>query len=152
MMIHLQPIRWRLPVMAGAWRPSGKRVVHGPQIQRDNEFRKANCKGDQHQPCFGIAVGGGGFVVEKSLKKMTQQQRELAAFGPHQAPSSQGVQGQYLWFCHHEKALEVFTHGRSALPRQSLAQWRGYPAAAPTAQRHFQGSAGSSSSQDPTAV
>ena len=107
---------------------------------------KAGGKGDLDQARFGVAVGRGGFVIEEAFKKMTDQQRELAALRrARDAERRLGVQREGLRLGHHEEALEMSqtwaicmtsTICCATVLRVLLAQQ--------VARRRFQDSAGSS--------
>ena len=145
-MIHLQPVRRRTSGGVAARRPAGKWMVDGPQIQRDHESRKAGCKGDQHQPGFGVAVRRGGFVIEEALKKMTQQVRKLAALRAGHWPSAacafnESTSGSDIMKSRWNSSRMGNLHHLDDL----LARCSACPAAGRVAQRRFPDWAGSSS-------
>src|SRR5580692_4134589 len=88
-------------------------------------------------------------MIKKAFKKMTQQQRELAALRSlHMAKRGLGVQRERFRLRHHEEPLEFLTNSHCASPLLSAPQCPVCPAAVRVAQKRFPDSAGSSSSQD----
>ena len=78
-----------------AHRGFDERVIYRPQIHCDHERRQPGGEGNLNKARFGVAIRGGGFVVEETLQKVAQQMGELAPLqarrlGPRAACARKG--------------------------------------------------------------
>jgi hypothetical protein len=92
-----------------------RRVVNGPEVDGDKEWREACGEGDLDQTRLGISIGRRRFVIEETLKKMANQERELAALWyTCRAKCCLDVHRKYLGLSVGEEALERISHERPA--------------------------------------